>query len=359
MELCFMKSNALDTLKNGLPQIFDKYLTEGDNSWLVDVCGENPFVKFRDVPDFELASLDDGLDAGELDFRNCKILYKHLNFLTPRQAADERFWAGLCHGVFYDYVRRRWSYDKIDDLSTVDVQKTIDKLTNRFFFDGGSREKLLTNTLSKYWWAGHIFDGEALDSLGANDFYTKIFSIVTRSFIGNKNLRKGFVQFLKHFKNRGFVLNTDRHIRPAMVELNMVGGAVILDCLTADEVAEILIAHVEKNFPPKIDGTQTKPHVDTQQKPHVDTQQKLHVDTQQKLHVKPVPKIDDTRTVKFGSKVKVVPLDNGRQRTYKINEDLKRKYPKLFAEISEALIGKQINSVVTIRDDKFTITDIQ
>ena len=341
MELCFMKSNALDTLKNGLPQIFDKYLTEGENSWLVDVCGENPFVKFRDVPDFELEPIDDGLSAGELDFRNCKILYGHLEFLTPRQAADERFWAGLCHGVFYNYVRRRWSYDKIDNLSTVDVQKTINKLTNRFFFNGGSREKLLTNTLSKYWWAGHIFDGEALDSLGANDFYTKIFSIVTRSFIGNKNLRKGFVQFLKHFKNCGFALNTDRHIRPAMIELNMVGGAVILDCLTADEVAEILIAHVEKNFSSKIVDTQTTVPV----KPKVD--------------VKPVPKIDDTRTVQFGNTVKVVSLDNGRQRTYKINDDLKRKYLELFAEISEALIGKTINSVVTIKDDKFTITDIQ
>lgn len=360
MELCFMKSNALDTLKNGLPQIFDKYLTEGENSWLVEVCGENPFVKFRDVPDFELVSLDDGLSAGELDFRNCKILYKHLNFLTPRQAADERFWAGLCHGVFYDYVRRRWSYDKIDDLSTVNVQETIKKLTNRFFFDGGSREKLLTNTLSKYWWAGHIFDAEALDSLGANDFYTKIFSIVSRSFIGNKNLRKGFVQFLKYFKDRGVMLNTDKHIRPAMVELNMVGGAVILDCLTADEVAEILIAHVEKILQrkrsepietsapketvkpaPKVDDTRTTVTVDKTVKPPP--------------KIDDTPKVDDTRTVQFGNTVKVVSLDNGRQRTYKITA----KFKKQFIDIHDELVGKQINSVVTIRDDKFTITDIQ
>ena len=247
MELCFMKSNALDTLKTGLPQIYGKYLTQKDNSWLAEICGENPFVKFRDVPDFELEPLDTALDVGEIDFRNSKILYKHLNFLTPRQAADERFWAGLCHGVFYDYVRRRGKYDKIGN-----EQDTIKSLRNGFFFKSdSSREKLTTNTLARYWWARHIFDDEALDILGANNFYTKIFSILTRSFIGNKNLRNGFVKFLKHFNDRGFLLNTEKHIRPAMVELSMTGGAVILDCLSADEVAEIMIAYVEKNSPPK------------------------------------------------------------------------------------------------------------
>ena len=89
MELCFLKSRALDTLKNGLPQIYDKYFTQRDNSWLAEVCGENPFVKFRDVPDFELAPLDEGLGEGEIEFRNCKILYRNLNFLTPRQICGD------------------------------------------------------------------------------------------------------------------------------------------------------------------------------------------------------------------------------------------------------------------------------
>ncbi|MBR1647831.1 MAG: hypothetical protein IJ685_13815 [Selenomonadaceae bacterium] len=251
MELCYLKGDALDTLKGSLDKTFDKYLTQRDNSWVIEVCGENPFVTFRDVPDFELAPLDAGLDVGEIDFRNSKILYKHLSFLTPRQAADERFWAGFCHGAFYDYVRRRWGYDKIDNLRGVNKDETIDKLRNRFFFDGGSREKLLTNTLSKYWWAGYVFSDAGLDALGSTDFYSKLFSIASRSFIGNENLRNGFVKFLKHFKDRGITLNREKHIQAAMIELNQVGGAVILDCLSADEVAEIMIAYVEKNSPPK------------------------------------------------------------------------------------------------------------
>ena len=245
MELCCLKGNALDTLKTGLPTTYEKYLRERDNSWVAEVCGENPFVKFREVPDFELAPPDTGLDAGEIDFRNSKILYKNLHFLTPRQAADERFWAGLCHDTFYDYVRRRWGYDKPDNLRGIKEAETIERIKNRFFFNGNAREKLLTNTLSKYWWAGHVFGLDGLDALGSKDFYSKLFSIASRSFIGNETLRGGFIKFLRHFKERGTTLNREKHIQSAMIELNKIGGTKVLDCLTEDEVAAIMIEHVQ------------------------------------------------------------------------------------------------------------------
>ena len=118
-------------------------------------------------------------------------------------------------------------------------------IQNRFFFNGGSREKLLTNTLSKYWWAGRIFSSEALDALGTKDFYSKLFSIASRSFIGNEKLRNGFVQFLWHFKDNWITLDKDKHILPAMTELNKSGGVIVLYCLTEKEIAAIMIEHVE------------------------------------------------------------------------------------------------------------------
>lgn len=245
MELCFMKDDALDALKEGLPQIFEKYFVERDNSWLTDICGENPFVNFKEVPDFELAPLDADFESGEIDFHNTKILYKNLNFLTPRQAADERFWAGLCHEAFYDYVRRRWKYDKKRTFSEED---TITQIKSRFFFKSGSRESILVNTLSKYWWARYIFSDEQLNIIGTRDFYSKIFYILSRSFIGNRTLCNGFIKFLKYFKERDIKLDSEVHIRPAISELNKRGGAVILDCLTEDEIASIMIEYVEKNY---------------------------------------------------------------------------------------------------------------
>lgn len=104
----------------------------------------------------------------------------------------------------------------------------------------------MTNTLSKYWWAGHVFKNDGLDALGAKDFYSKLFSIASRSFIGNENLRGGFVKFLQHFKERGIILAREKHIQSAMTELNKFGGAIVLDCLTENEIAKIMIEHVEK-----------------------------------------------------------------------------------------------------------------
>ena len=342
MELSFIKEHALDALKKGLPQTFGKYFTERDNSWLADICGENPFVKFRDVPDFELAPLNAGLTEGKIDFDNCKILYSRLSFLTPRQAADERFWAGLCHGTFYGYVRRRWGYDKGIDPSA-DTAKIITGIKNRFFFSGGARQRLLTNTLSKYWWARKIFSSDDLNVLGATDFYTKIFSIMTRSFIGNEKLRGGFMKFLRHFKDRGITLNINNHVRPAMSELNKRGGAVVLDCLSEDEVAAIMIEHVEKIFPRKVINVPVKV---------VDVPKKISVGTS-----KIIPRVEVScgRTVKFGDLVTMASMDGGRPRHYRPNDTLKKNHPEIF----NGLLGKGVGSTVTLKDGKYQITEIK
>ena len=322
MEISFLKSRSLDTLKNGLPQIYDKYFTQRDNSWLSDVCGENPFVKFRDVPDFELAPLDQGLGEGEILFRNCKILYKHLNFLTPRQAADERLWAGLCHGVFYDYLRRRHKHD---------TKCPTDKdIKTRFFFEAASITGIFRNSLSKCWWTGRAFFDETrnnvfekLDIIGANDISSKISYVLRYPFTANPTILNGIVKFFEHFgaKRLGTLKNT---LRPAMYELNKRGGAVVLDCLTEEEISRILIEHVEKIFARREQSSTSS--------------------------LNP----NDTRTVKEGNLITIVPLDGGRQRQYRLDDKLKKNFPDKFNE----LIGKRINSTVTLRDGKYKITDI-
>lgn len=341
MELCFLKNSALDTLKNSLPQIFDKYFVEENNSWLAEVCGENPFVKFREVRDFELTPLDKGLDVGSIDLNNCKIIYKNLSFLKHCQAADERFWAGLCHGAFYDYVRRRWSYGEDKIPSAEDAVRNI---KTRFFFNVSLRQALSTNSLAKYWWAGHIFSDEGLDVLGAKDFYTKIFSIMTRSFIGNAKLRNGFMKFLKHFNSQGMSLDIKTQIRPAMSELNKSGGAIILDCLTEKEIAAIMIEYVEKIL--------AKKSVVIKSQPIKSDDKVVQPILKKPVEIKP---LDDTRTVKLDSLIKVVSLEDGKQRNYRTNNKLKKNFSDIFNE----LFGKKINSVVTIREKSFKIVDIK
>ena len=44
-------------------------------------------------------------------------MYGNLQFLTDSQASDERLWAGLGLGHFWNYIKYRWN---IDGQSSVD-----------------------------------------------------------------------------------------------------------------------------------------------------------------------------------------------------------------------------------------------
>ena len=106
-----MKKDALEILKANLDVVYQKYYTEPDNKWLWTICGEDPFVEYKEIPDFVLTPIEGEKTIGEAEFNNCKILYENLMFLTESQASDERLWAGLCHSTFYDYLRKRYKYD--------------------------------------------------------------------------------------------------------------------------------------------------------------------------------------------------------------------------------------------------------
>ena len=78
MKLYIMKREALETLKANLPEVYGMYYTEKSNKWIYDLYGEDPFIEFKDVTEFHLASLDSDLTPGEIDLNNCKILYEKL-----------------------------------------------------------------------------------------------------------------------------------------------------------------------------------------------------------------------------------------------------------------------------------------
>lgn len=252
MKLYFMKSTSLGVLKAELPNVYTKYFTEADGAWLMDICGEDPFEDAGiEVPDFELASLDDGASAGRIDLENCKIIYRNLKVLNETQASDERLWAGMTHGMFYSYMRRRWGYDR---RAPQDAQKDVSEILTRFFFQGGVRSGFYRNTFAKCWWVGKALCSEdrknpfhMLDVLGASNLSSKINDIFyNNTFSSNPEIVKGVLFGVEYFAKQGNPLVVQKHIRPAMSALNALGGRVILDCLSAEEIKENFIETVEK-----------------------------------------------------------------------------------------------------------------
>ena len=252
MKLYIMKRDALETLKANLPAVYGKYYTEATNKWIEEICGENPFVEFKDVTEFKLADLDSDLTPGEIDLNNCKILYEKLQFLSGSQASDERLWAGLAHTTFYEYMRKRWGYGHGKKPKSAETEAGAIK--TRFFYKYSGRSGFYRNTLSKCWWVGHnTYDPnntsnhfENLDTIGSNDLNSKINEFFYNfTFSSNPDIMVAIIEALRRFGEDGKRLLVRDHIRPAMSYLNAVGGSVVIDCLEKEEITEIFIEAIE------------------------------------------------------------------------------------------------------------------
>lgn len=259
MKIYFMKRAAIDFLKNNIGRLYVNYYMKDDNSWMEEEFGENPFVPFMDISEFEMAPLLDDMTAGEIDFLNCKIVYKNLKILSESQASDERLWAGLCNGTFYKYVRQRHGYN-VSGLKNKETDAS--GILSRFFFSGGTRSGFYRNTISKCWWVGRAtYDKnnmtnhfEMLDSIGANDLSTKISDIFySNTFASNPVILKGICDALRFFNDRGIRLSVHDNIRPALQYLNAVGGATLLDVLSSAEIKDIMVKRLSEILKGEID----------------------------------------------------------------------------------------------------------
>ncbi len=244
MKLYFMKRDALDFMKHNMERLYTHYYHDRDNEWMAEEYGKDPFELFMEVPDFELADIEN-TSIGEANFENCKILYNNLRNLSESQCSDERLWAGLCNGTFYDYMRRRYGYPSMQ-LKT--KEKDASAIISRFFFSGGTRAGFFRNGLAKCWWVGRAtFDKdnenhfERLDIIGPNDLTTKISDIFySNTFSSNPTILAGICDALKFFKDHNQTLDEKLHIRAAMQYLNAVGGATLLDILSREEICRIV-----------------------------------------------------------------------------------------------------------------------
>ena len=250
MKIYFMKQAAIDFFKTNMERLYVNYYQKDDNSWMEEEFGEDPFVLFMDVQDFEMASLLDDKTAGEIDFMNCKIIYENLKDLSESQASDERLWAGLCNGTFYKYLRKRHGYT-VSGLKNKETDAS--GILSRFFFSGGTRSGFYRNTIAKCWWVGRatydksnlVNHFEMLDSIGANDLSTKVSDIFySNTFASNPTILKGICDALKFYNDHGVKLSVHDNIRPALQYLNAVGGATLLDVLSSDEIKDIMVKRI-------------------------------------------------------------------------------------------------------------------
>ena len=110
MKLQFLNGDSISALKANLGVLKTKF--SGGNEWIVEFFdGNTPFKDTKyEIEDFSLDMSQK--DPFLTEYENVRRVYTRLKFLPDSQASDERFWAGLCLGPFYEYVKYRWQIDK-------------------------------------------------------------------------------------------------------------------------------------------------------------------------------------------------------------------------------------------------------
>lgn len=243
-----MKQSALDFMKTNMGALYDNYYRYDTEEWILDQFNYDPFEVFADVPDFELAELSNRT-PGEADLRNCILLYSHLNNLSDSAAADERLWAGLCNRTFYPYLRQRWKYAQ---KRLKKPQEDASAILTRFFYRTSGRSGMYRNTLARCWWTGRLTyepesgdPWELLDAIGAEDFLSRVNDIFySNTFSSNAEILKGFCMGLKYFRDHKIHITTKEYIRPTAQYLNALGGALLLDMFSAEEIRKLVIDRI-------------------------------------------------------------------------------------------------------------------
>lgn len=228
MILPFIDEDKILTLKSNLHVLVENFQLP-DNSWLETFFESSPFInsKFA-VEDFELDMSQEKPFSTE--FENTRRVYGHLKFLSDSEASDERLWAGLCLGPFWEYTQYRWD------------TTTADSVQQHFMFGYGPRRSLTRNALSRLWWIGRLtYDrlGKRTHPYELTQFVCEnsdyIMHILERNTSNNHMIVNAFLAAIIDARDEGAIINTNT-VGELAKYLNLLGGIYILDCLDYQQI---------------------------------------------------------------------------------------------------------------------------
>lgn len=372
MKLYFMKQNAIDFLKANMKNYYMNYYRYNTNDWILDLFEYDPFEYFMDVPDFKLAPIRQPI--GGTVFENCKIIYTNLRNISDSQASDERLWAGLCNGSFYQYVRGRWNYPSLTPKKPETDATTV---ISRFFFAGAGISGKFRNTLAKCWWVGRetylpedTFHWKMLDMIGAEDIATKVNEIFfSNTFSSNPDILLGICRGLEFFNRHGKKVIVKDHLRPTLKYMNALGGGLLLDALSVEDIESIVKesignlmngeqggldfdedpdAFVEEEVDESVQGNAPAVDVDYFEEQEAIDQEVEYTDDTSILGapetVGPGNTVTVLRKPSFMTKVYHIPIDETKRHLY---------------QVERKMLGKKVGDSVELGRETFIIKQIQ
>ncbi|MFC0300532.1 DUF6339 family protein [Virgibacillus soli] len=246
MKLTFLSDETLQDLRTNYEEYKEHYYTK-DDAWFNDYLSLNGRVLESKV-DFQVPEMNMSDDFLVSDAENVKNLYEALRHLNLSQATDERIWAGLAHLQLRDYAFHRLKKER---------EAHNDKRINTGYFlkAGGMKRSLFVHILARLWWVGHMTYDETnkenpfwlTEFFCEADFSARSVVFFSSNFTSNRAITRGILRALVSWKQKGNTIKRD-HFVQATKYLNVVGGAMILDTLTMEEVEKMVGERLEQVF---------------------------------------------------------------------------------------------------------------
>ena len=247
MDIHFIGQQDLDALKANVADNLLFYQRK-DTDWIVDILGHDPLILFKKpVREFEL-------DPKGKEIDNARKIYLAMAGLSDSEATDERIWVGLSHGSCWDYMRESLIYE-MENNRRIKMDETL--ILNRYFFNmkaNARKRSMYINGLSKLWWAGRL----SYDPSNQKDpfhflelfeiaFSHKLINTYSSNYMANKDIRFSVFDAALHIKSKGYEIKADTMV-PMSIYLNELGGRVLLDMFSREELTGRLIEFVDQNI---------------------------------------------------------------------------------------------------------------
>jgi len=247
MDIHFISQNDLDFLKENVSYNLENYKND-NNDWIEKELGHNPFIIFKKpIEDFKLKP-----EGKEIE--NAKILYSAMKGISDSEATDERIWVGLSHRYCWDFMRKNLEFS-IEKSPRIKFNKST--VLNRYFHNTAKESRkrsIYINNLSKLWWAGRLCYNEndpeeefKYLKLFESAFSHKLINTFSSNYMANKTIRFSVFEAGLHLMNKGVEIKGDTLI-PLTTYLNELGGKVLLDLYSFEELKNVLIKFADENL---------------------------------------------------------------------------------------------------------------
>jgi len=232
MNVEFLTSSAVNAMEKALadPEIIRQYESGTFKALVPRQAIRSSRFNSAEPPDLE------GLTSPKDDAAASKLIHGWLRRMDPSSAADGRLWTLLSHHTFADYSAGRWGG------SVAESSKKQNVILTRFFMRGDSIERLFRNSIGRLWWFGHVcFDESRPDPYELLPVLLSLQDIQSALLERRIGMcRPLLTAVLELVQESGGVKG--EVIKEVGRSANFIGGGVVLDCLTKDELKNRLRA---------------------------------------------------------------------------------------------------------------------